>query len=339
VTDVRLAALVFAAGSGTRLRPLTHLRPKVLCPVGGTPLVDHALERATSVTNAVAVNIHHGAKEIATHIGERAHVSVEAGEALETAGAIGVLRGWIDGRDLLTLNGDTWHPELTSRFVRGWDRERVRLAVVEDRSRPDFGAYRYVGAALIPWRDVRQQPTTRAGLYRTLLAPAHEAGRLDLWESTVAAYDCGTPAEYLAANLAACGTESLVAEGAVVTGEATRCVIGAGAHVAGRITGSVIWPGAAVGPDERLVGAVRAELGFTVHVADYDPSDGTAIHRGIGSSDRRGGSMSDQSDEPIDEEESLGPQHEADEETQADAGLTGAEGPRDEDDDRVGNED
>lgn len=49
--------------------------------------------------------------------------------------------------------------------------------------------------------------------------------------------------------------------------------------------------------------------------------------------------MSDPSDEPIDEEESVGPQHAADDETPADAGLTGAEGPRDEEDDRVGDED
>lgn len=48
--------------------------------------------------------------------------------------------------------------------------------------------------------------------------------------------------------------------------------------------------------------------------------------------------MSDEPDEPIDEEDSVGPQHEADAETQADAGLTGAEGPRDEDDDRVGDD-
>ena len=39
-----LAAVVLAAGSGTRLAPLTWVRAKALCPVGGRPLVDSALD-------------------------------------------------------------------------------------------------------------------------------------------------------------------------------------------------------------------------------------------------------------------------------------------------------
>ncbi|HKY66707.1 MAG TPA: sugar phosphate nucleotidyltransferase, partial [Acidimicrobiales bacterium] len=47
-TDV--CALVLAAGEGRRLRPLTWLRPKPLCPVGGRALVDLALDRARTAT-------------------------------------------------------------------------------------------------------------------------------------------------------------------------------------------------------------------------------------------------------------------------------------------------
>ena len=42
---MRIAGFVLAAGAGTRLRPLTTVCPKALCPVGGTPLVDLAIER------------------------------------------------------------------------------------------------------------------------------------------------------------------------------------------------------------------------------------------------------------------------------------------------------
>ena len=44
-----VAGVVLAAGAGTRLRPLTLVRPKPLCPVGDRPLVDHALDRVATV--------------------------------------------------------------------------------------------------------------------------------------------------------------------------------------------------------------------------------------------------------------------------------------------------
>ena len=55
-----LAAVVLAAGAGTRLRPLTWLRPKALCPVENVPLVDLTVGWARVITSAVAVNVHHG---------------------------------------------------------------------------------------------------------------------------------------------------------------------------------------------------------------------------------------------------------------------------------------
>ncbi|WP_432421588.1 nucleotidyltransferase family protein [Nocardia brasiliensis] len=42
-----LCAVVLAAGRGKRLRPLTHLVPKPLCPVGNTTLLDRVLGEAT----------------------------------------------------------------------------------------------------------------------------------------------------------------------------------------------------------------------------------------------------------------------------------------------------
>jgi NDP-sugar pyrophosphorylase family protein len=55
-----LAGVVLAAGAGTRLRPLTDLRPKALCPVGDRPLVDWAIEAVGDAVERVAVNVHHG---------------------------------------------------------------------------------------------------------------------------------------------------------------------------------------------------------------------------------------------------------------------------------------
>ncbi|HEX5534894.1 MAG TPA: sugar phosphate nucleotidyltransferase, partial [Actinomycetales bacterium] len=130
MTDA-LAGVVLAAGLGTRLRPLTHLRPKALCPVGGVPLVDLALERLEpfcgSGSHALAVNAHHHAEQVVAHIGERAFMSVEQREALGTAGALGALHDWLDGRDVLLTNADAYLAGPLDELVDGWDRERCRL--------------------------------------------------------------------------------------------------------------------------------------------------------------------------------------------------------------------
>src|SRR3954465_14248755 len=103
-----LAGVVLAAGGGERLRPLSRLRPKVLCPVGDRPLVDHALARFDGVTTAIAVNVHHGREQLDAPLAGRVHVSHEERQALGTAGALGLLKPWIDGRPVLVVNGDTW---------------------------------------------------------------------------------------------------------------------------------------------------------------------------------------------------------------------------------------
>jgi NDP-sugar pyrophosphorylase family protein len=246
-TDV--CAVVLAAGEGARLRPLTRVLPKPLCPVDSVPLIDHALGRARSVTAAVAVNLHHARPALEAHLEGRVRISVEEPRALGTAGALGQLRPWIDGRATLVLNGDTWCPGSLAAFVAGADGTRVRLALAgpDDRLSP---ASR-IAAALMPWRDVAQLAPTPAGLYEASWAALAARNEVEIvrWEGPC--LDCGTPARYLAANMAASGGAS---------------VIGAGARVEGEVVRSVIWPGARVGPGERLVDAVRASDDVTVLV-------------------------------------------------------------------------
>ena len=76
-----IAGVVLAAGAGTRLRPLTLLVPKALCPVAGVPLVDHALARLEGRVADAAVNVHHGRALMEEHLHGRVHLSIEAGEA------------------------------------------------------------------------------------------------------------------------------------------------------------------------------------------------------------------------------------------------------------------
>ncbi len=236
-------------GAGRRLRPLSDVLPKALCPVDNVALVDVALGRARSVTGDVAVNIHHGRARMEQHLTGRAHLSVEEPEALGTAGALGLLRGWIDSRPVLVLNSDGWHRHPLSAFLEGWDGERVRLLMVEGADGRGFGPLRYAGAALMPWSAVAGLEPRPSGLYEVSWRSLAAAGQLDLVTSAEPFFDCGTPGEYLAANLAASGGSSVIGPGAIVEGEVVR---------------SVVWPGGRVGSAERLVDSIRVGADLTV---------------------------------------------------------------------------
>ncbi len=242
-----LAGVVLAAGAGTRLRPLTALRPKALCPVGGVPLLDRALAGVTRATGTgpddVAVNAHHLLEQVAAHVGASVHLQVELPQALGTAGALGRLRGWTAGRDVLLANADAYLPSGLDDLVDGWDGERCRLLVREADGAGDFDGHDYLGACLLPWSLVSDLSDEVSGLYEVLWRGEHEAGRLDLAVTTDVAIDCGTPADYLRANLHASGGASVVGNGARVEGSVERCVV---------------WDGAWVAPDEHLVDCVRA---------------------------------------------------------------------------------
>lgn len=251
-----LASVVLAAGRGKRLRPLTDIRPKPLCPIVHTTLLDLAIEEVARLAGPVdadhvAVNAHHLAEQIAIDVGDRAHLSVERQEALGTAGALGKLRAWIDRRPVLVRNGDVWRGGTVSRsFVEEWDGARPRLLVVEDPGRADFGGrWRFAGLSLLAWTDVCGIDPVPAGLYEAVWAPAEAAGRLDLVVTTDDFIDCGTPRDYLRANLLANGGAS---------------VIGVGADIRGEVVRSVVWPGGVVEAGERLVDAIRVGAALTV---------------------------------------------------------------------------
>ncbi|WP_262282371.1 sugar phosphate nucleotidyltransferase [Micromonospora sp. MA102] len=278
---VDVCAVVLAAGEGTRLRPLTAHLPKALCPVGNVPLLDRALDRLARLgltgPDRVAVNACYLGGQVVAHVGARAHLSVEPGDPLGTAGGLGNLRDWIAGRGVLVGNADAYladpgappGPDVAA-LLDGWDGRSVRLLgqPADDPAAPGtFAGHRFVGFSLLPWRLVRELPPTFGDLVRAVWRPAEAAGALTLVPYPGTFYDTGTPADYLAANLHAAGPGGLVDPSATVDGRVTRSVVGAGAVVRGAVDRSVVWPGATVAAGERLSGVVRAGADLTVPAA------------------------------------------------------------------------
>lgn len=86
--------MLFAAGLGTRLRPLTDHMPKALVPVGGRPLLDITASRlrAAGVTQMV-INVHHFADQIVDYVahqdlGMDVRISDESEALLDTGGGL-----------------------------------------------------------------------------------------------------------------------------------------------------------------------------------------------------------------------------------------------------------
>lgn len=262
-----LVAVVLAAGEGTRLRPLTTVRPKPLCPVGNRPMLDLAIERVRPHVRQVAVNAHYLAEQVVAHLaGTDVTVSVETPEVLGTAGALGALRDWVDGRDVLVHNADAWLSDPLDRLVDGWTGERPRLLVQPaGAQRADFGDRRFVGASLLPGALAARLPARPHGLPEAVWDPAWQRGELELVDAAGTAIDCGTVRDYLRANRCAAGGENLVGEGSHVAGELAGSVVGHGCVIDGDLVRSVVWDGCVVHRGERLVDAVRATEHLTVH--------------------------------------------------------------------------
>jgi NDP-sugar pyrophosphorylase family protein len=266
-----VCAVILAAGEGRRLRPLTTILPKALCPVGNVTLLDRALNRVEALglrgPSTVAVNAAYLAEQIVAHVGTRTHVSVEPDGPLGTAGGLGNLRSWIDGRGVLAGNADAYladpHREPgkdIAALLEGWDGETVRMLTTTPGN--EFSGQRFAGFTLIPWRYVARLQPSFADLVRTVWRPAEAAGELSLIRYGGSYLDTGTPGDYLAANLHA--GAGLTAPTATITGTVTDSVIGAGATVAGRVNRSVVWPGATVHPSETLENVIRAGADMTV---------------------------------------------------------------------------
>ena len=88
-------AMIFAAGLGTRLRPLTDTMPKALVRVGGEPLLCHVIMNLKAAGfERIVVNVHHFAGQIVDYLkangnfGLDIRISDESNQLLDTGGGI-----------------------------------------------------------------------------------------------------------------------------------------------------------------------------------------------------------------------------------------------------------
>jgi mannose-1-phosphate guanylyltransferase len=224
MTQARLAgldirAIVLCAGLGLRLRPLTARLPKSLLPAVGRPVLEHTLAELLAIgCTSVAINLHHLPQVIRKRFGSAWQgmgiTYSEEPELLGTLGALGPLRDFVAGGDLvLVVNGDSLCRWPLKKLVRSHLKARADASLLlARRARPErFGGGVLVGEdgrilALRGGRAPQKKERRRVFAGAHVFAPAlldraakpvaGEPGDLvaDLWEPLLTVGGSGSPA-------------------------------------------------------------------------------------------------------------------------------------------------
>jgi MurNAc alpha-1-phosphate uridylyltransferase len=108
-------ALIFAAGLGERMRPLTDHTPKPLLPVNGKPLIEWHLEKlALAGIHYVVINTSHLADQFPDVLGDgsrwglRIRYAYEGPTPLETGGGMLNALPLLGSEPFIAVNGDIW---------------------------------------------------------------------------------------------------------------------------------------------------------------------------------------------------------------------------------------
>lgn len=110
-----MKALIFAAGLGERMRPLTNTTPKPLLHAGGKPLIAWHLDKLAALgVSEVVINTSWLAEQFPQQLGDgsrwgmRLRYSYEGKQPLETGGGMLHALPWLGDEPFLLVNGDVW---------------------------------------------------------------------------------------------------------------------------------------------------------------------------------------------------------------------------------------
>ncbi|MFD1795104.1 nucleotidyltransferase family protein [Paracoccus aurantiacus] len=138
--------MIFAAGKGTRMAPLTDTRPKPLIEVAGRTLLDRAIDMGRQAgAERIVVNTHYLGDQVRDHLaGSGIAISDEAEQLLETGGGLRKALPLLGPGPVMSLNPDViWTgPNPLSSLRSAWDPARMDallMLVAHDSARGRIG--------------------------------------------------------------------------------------------------------------------------------------------------------------------------------------------------------
>lgn len=153
--------MIFAAGLGTRLKPLTDTMPKALVPVGGKPLLQHLLEKLkASGFRDIVINIHHFADMIEDWCSRNPMemniwFSDERGRLLDTGGGIRHARPLLhDAQDGFLIHNVDILSNADLQALARFGASKAAALLVSDRETSRYLLFDD-DMRLVGWTDVR----------------------------------------------------------------------------------------------------------------------------------------------------------------------------------------
>lgn len=137
-----MKAMVFAAGLGTRLYPLTKEVPKALVEVGGRPMLRLVLEKLVAAgISEIVINVHHFPEMIRSYLhdhplpGVTLHISDESDELLDTGGGLMKAAPWLMGGEPMLVHNVDVISDLDIGALLAFHREKGGVATLAVRER------------------------------------------------------------------------------------------------------------------------------------------------------------------------------------------------------------
>ena len=163
-----MKAMIFAAGLGTRLKPLTDTLPKALVPLCGRPLIEHVSRKLLSAgIDDIVVNVHHFADDIESWISEqdwiRIKVSDERKQLLETGGAVLHARHLLEDDDILIHNVDIISDLDLKWFMSEHREDSFATLLVSDRPSSRYLLFEPQSMRLVGWTNIKTGEMKLAG--------------------------------------------------------------------------------------------------------------------------------------------------------------------------------
>ncbi len=155
-----MKAMIFAAGLGTRLRPITDTVPKALVPVGGVPMLERVITKVRDAgISGIVVNAHHFSEKIEDFLwnndfGVKVDVSVEQPEPLETGGGIKRAEKFLKGDRFLVHNADILSDADLKRLIENAREDALATLLVSKRETTRYLLFDD-GMRLVGWTNVQ----------------------------------------------------------------------------------------------------------------------------------------------------------------------------------------